>query len=79
MALIAITVKDTEDGSLDIAALAEPYIPTPHEIEEGAEMTPAQIAAQVMVGALASMLAAAEEVEAEDSTEDDSDLTEPMA
>ena len=77
MALIAITVKDTEDGSLDIQALAEPYIPGPQELEEGAELTPAQLAAQVMVGALASMLAAAE-VEAEDSTEDDSDLTEPM-
>src|SRR5690242_13372407 len=61
MALIAIVLKDLEDGSLDIQAHAEPYIPDDPE----AELTGAQTAAQVMVGALAATLAAAAEVEEE--------------
>lgn len=60
MALVAIIIKDTEDGSLDISAHAEPYIPA----EVDADLSPAQTAAQVMVAALASIL------EAEDETED---------
>lgn len=61
MALIAIVLKDLEDGSLDIQAHAEPFIPDDPE----AELTGAQTAAQVMVGALATTLAAAGEVEEE--------------
>lgn len=76
MALIVITLADNEDGSLDIQARAEPFIPSQEEQDEGAELTGAQTAAQVMIGALASILSAAGEVETE---EDDSDLTEPMA
>lgn len=76
MALIVITLADNEDGSLDIQARAEPFIPSQEEQDEGAELTGAQTASQVMIGALASILSAAGEVETE---EDDSDLTEPMA
>lgn len=59
MALVVFTIKDTEDGSLDISAVAEPYIP----VEEDVELTPAQIVAQVIAAAIQSVLAAGEEVE----------------
>jgi hypothetical protein len=78
LALIVITLVDNEDGSLDIQARAEPFIPSKEEQEDGAELTPAQTAAQVMVAAIASILAAGDEVEA-GAEDGDTDLTEPMA
>lgn len=74
MALIALIIKDVEDGSLDIQAHAEPYIPS----EPDAELTPAQTAAQVMVAALAEVLQA-EVAIAASLADDETDLKEPMA
>ncbi|MDE2098599.1 MAG: hypothetical protein KGL39_15195 [Patescibacteria group bacterium] len=53
MALIVITLVDTDDGSVDISAKAEPYLPGPASEEE---TTPAQASALVMLGALAQAL-----------------------
>lgn len=70
MALITLVIKDAPDGSLDVQAHAEPYIPS----EPEAELTPAQTAAQVMVAALAEVLQAEAAIAA--SLADDSEAGE---
>ena len=59
MALIVITLADNEDGSLDIQARSEPFIP----LGDDEELTGAQIASQVMIASLESVFVAAEETE----------------
>ena len=60
MALVTLTLRDTEDGSLDIQAHAEPYIPTP---DSGETPTPAQTAALLAIAAIHSAASFVAEIE----------------
>lgn len=64
MALVVITLHDTEDGGINLGATSEPFIPIG---EENGVPTAAQIAAQIGLAAIAKALSSDDEEAGDDS------------